>query len=329
MTKPDTSPATLPPATPHWRAQPSVWAAIAVALLLWASAFAGIRAGLASYGPGQVALLRFGTASIVLAVYASVTRMRLPALRDVPLIAAAGFLGITVYHVALNFGEQTVTAGAAALLISTSPIFTAILSSAVLKERITVLGWGGILVSFAGVALIAFGEGGGLTLSTDALVILLASFAAALYMIVGKRPLRRYRAFEFTTYMIWAGTIPLLVFAPGLVAQMGTADPASTWAVVYLGVFPGAVSYVLWSYALSRMPASVLATFLYAQPVNATLIAWIWLHELPSTLAIVGGVVSLAGVIVVNSRGVAEDGPAPELVPDPLAEEPLPAGESS
>ena len=290
-----------------WQSDPRVWVAIVVALLLWASAFAGIRAGLRGYGPGQVALLRFGTASIVLFAYASLTRMRLPDRRDVPGIVLAGFIGITVYHVALNFGEQSVTAGAAALLISTSPIFTAILSAVVLKEHITRVGWAGILVSFGGIALIAFGEGGSLSLNAHALIVLLAAFAASLYMIVGKRPLRRYTALEFTTYMIWAGTLPMLVFAPGLFEQMPDAATSSTLAVVYMGIFPGAISYVLWSYALSRMPASALATFLYAQPVNAIVIAWIWLGELPSTLAIVGGAISLAGVIAVNAKGIAEE----------------------
>lgn len=291
---------------PHWRSDPRVWTAIVVALLLWASAFAGIRAGLRDYGPGQVALLRFGTASLVLALYAAATRMRLPDRRELPVIALAGLLGITIYHVTLNYGEITVTAGAAALLISTSPIFTAIFSATFLKEHITGWGWTGIVVSFAGVALITLGEGEGMKLEFGAIIILVAALAASAYMIVGKRPLKRYTALEFTTYMIWAGTLPMLVFAPGLVEQFGHADPSSTWAVVFLGVFPGAVSYVMWSYALSRMPASVLATFLYAQPVNATLIAWLWLNELPSTLAIIGGVISLAGVVVVNSRGVTE-----------------------
>lgn len=303
----------------HWRADPIVWAAIAVALLLWASAFAGIRAGLnGGYGPGQVALLRFGTASIVLFGYAVATRMRLPDRRDVPLIALAGFIGITVYHVALNFGEQSVTAGAAALLISTSPIFTAVLSAAVLKEHITRVGWGGIFVSFGGIALIAFGEGGGLSLNADALIILLAAFAASLYMIVGKRPLRQYSALQFTTYIIWAGTLPMLVFLPGLLDQMPAASEGATLAVVYLGIFPGALSYVLWSYALSRMPASALATFLYAQPVNAIVIAWIWLGELPSALAVIGGVISLAGVVAVNVKGIAEE----RNVPAPLTGDP-------
>jgi len=307
--------------SPHWRSDPRVWVAIVVALLLWASAFAGIRAGLRDYGPGQVALLRFGTASVVLALWAAVTRMRMPDRKDLPVIALAGIFGITIYHVALNFGEMTVTAGAAALLISTSPIFTAMFSAAFLKEHITAWGWGGIAISFAGVALITLGEGGGMTLEFGALIILLAALSTSAYMIVGKRPLKRYSALEFTTYIIWAGTIPLLVFTPGLIEQYPAAAPSSTWAIVFLGVFPGAISYVLWSYALARMPASVLATFLYAQPVNATIIAWIWLGELPSSLAIVGGVISLAGVVVVNSRGVEESSAEDARLEPALADE--------
>jgi drug/metabolite transporter (DMT)-like permease len=286
-----------------WRREPKTWAAIVVALLLWASAFAGIRAGLADYGPGEVALLRFGTASVVLAVYGALTRMRLPDRRDLPVVALAGFLGITIYHVALNFGERTVMSGAAALLISASPIFTAMLSSRFLGERISRWGWAGIIVSFAGVVMIAFGEGGGMALNTDALLILSAAVATSLYFIVSKPPLRRYSGLEFASYAIWAGTIPMLVFAPTLAEQFAVAQPSSTLAIVYLGIFPGAISYVLWSHALSRMPASSLSAFLYFQPVNAALIAWIWLGEVPALLTAVGGAVSIAGVVLLNRKG--------------------------
>lgn len=286
-----------------WRREPSTWIAIVVALLLWASAFAGIRAGLRSYGPGEVALLRFGTASVALLGYGLITRMRMPDLRDLPTIVLAGFLGITVYHVALNYGERTVASGAAALIISASPIFTAMLSSRFLGERINAWGWVGVVTSFAGVAMISLGEGEGLALNTDALLILASAVATSLYFIVSKPPLRRYSGLEFTSYVIWAGTIPMLVFAPALVAQYASAASADTLAVVYLGVFPGAIAYVLWAHALSRMPASRLTAFLYFQPVNAAVIAWFWLGEVPALLTVVGGVVSIAGVIVLNTRG--------------------------
>jgi drug/metabolite transporter (DMT)-like permease len=288
-----------------WRREPATWAAIIIALLLWASAFAGIRAGLESYGPGQVALLRFGTASLIFLAWAAVTRMRPPDPRDLPRVALAGFLGITVYHVALNFGEVTVTAGAASLIISASPIITALLSTLFIGERLTSWGWVGIVVSFAGVALISLGEGGNLAFEPGAALVFVAAIATSVYFIVSKRPLRRYTALEFTSYAIWAGTVPMLVFAPGLITQIAEASPAATWAVIYLGVFPGAVAYVLWSHALSRMPATALSTFLYFQPVNAIFIAWLWLGEIPAPLALVGGLISLAGVAVVNTRGAA------------------------
>ena len=296
-----------------WKREPRTWIAIGVTLLLWASAFAGIKAGLRltptgqigpdGYGPGELALLRFGTASAVLGVYALLTRMRLPSRGDLPRIALAGFLGISVYHLGLNFGEVQISAGAASLLISAGPVFTAILSTVFLHERVTAIGWTGILVAFAGVAVISLGESGGVRFEPAALLVLLSALATAAYFIASKRPLRHYSALEFTAYAIWAGTVPMLFFAPGLVRQFPVAAPSATLAVVYLGVFPAAVAYVLWSYALSRMPASLLSTFLYLSPVLAMFIAWVWIGEVPAPLTIIGGLVAIVGVVIVQTKG--------------------------
>jgi drug/metabolite transporter (DMT)-like permease len=300
-----------------WTREPRTWAAIAGVLLLWASAFAGIRAGMRltpagligmdGYGPGELALLRFGTASAALALYALVTRMRLPDWADLPQIGLAGFLGISVYHVALNFGEVTVNAGAASMLISAGPIFTALLSSVFLGERLTRLGWGGILLAFAGVSLIALSGGKGLRFTPGALLILLAAAVAAVYSILSKKILRRQSALDFTCYSIWAGTIPLLIFLPGLLRRFPMAAPPATFAVIYLGIFPGAIAYVLWNHALSRMPASLLSSFLYLSPVLASFIAWVWLGEVPALLTIVGGAIAILGVILVQTRGSVKE----------------------
>lgn len=290
--------------------------ALGAALALWASAFAGIRAGLRAFPPAHLAILRFLVASLLLAIYAGIAHFRRPALRDLPGLFLTGALGITYYNIAINYGETRVTAGAASLLIASVPIWTALFARFILHEKLTSLGWFGVLLSFAGVALIASGEGEGIHLSLQALVILSAALTSAIYMIMQKRYLGRYSALEFTAYSIWFGTLLMLPFGGGFVHTLRAAPVAATLSVIYLGIFPGALAYVAWAYVMSHGTAGRTATLLYLIPVMAIGIAWLWLGEVPRWISLIGGLIALVGVVLVNTKGKELPYEIGENVPD-------------
>ena len=304
----------IPANAPVARARLSVRMTLIAALttvIVWASAFPAIRAGLQAFSPFHLGLLRFLIASLVLAVIAAATRMPLPRRRDLPSLALSGFLGFTAYSTLLNYGEVTVPAATASFIVAAAPIFMVVLATLFLGERLRLIGIAGIVMSFVGVTIITFASGGAFQLEPRALLIVGAAIAQTLYSIGQKPLLARYGAFRFTTYAVWFGTLFLLVFAPGLVEEVRAAPAPALMAVVYLGVLPGALGYATWSYVLKHLPASNAASVLYMIPPTALIIAWLWLGEVPTPVALMGGVLVICGVVVVNTLGRSRRIPSP------------------
>jgi drug/metabolite transporter (DMT)-like permease len=229
--------------------------------------------------------------------------MRLPDRKDIPGILALGFIGLSMNQLFISYGEVNVTAGVASLLVSSSPVFSAIFASFLLNEKLEKIGWIGIATSFFGVALVSLGSGEGFKFHPGEILIIAAAITNGIFYVYQKPYFKKYTTQEFPTYAIWAGTLFLLIFLPNLITDVKNAPISATISVMYLGIFPLALSNFTWSYTLSKMPVPIAASFLSTLPVFSIIISFCWLGEFPALLALVGGAFAILGTIIVDTEG--------------------------
>jgi drug/metabolite transporter (DMT)-like permease len=213
-------------------------------------------------------------------------------------VLAWGVAWFGLYNLALNSAETRIDAGTTALLVNLAPVLVGVLAGLLLGEGFPGRLMIGLAVAFTGVVLIA------LTTSTgrsDLLGVLLGLAAAVLYAgsATGqKRLLAQIDALPLTWLGAAAGTVVCLPFAPRLVTQVAAAPAATLPAIAYLGVFPTAIAFLLWGYALSRTSAGRLTASTYAVPPLVVLLSWVLLAEVPAPLTFVGGAICLLGVAI-------------------------------
>ncbi|MGW5878510.1 DMT family transporter [Nocardiopsis terrae] len=292
-------------------------AAAATTVLLWASAFVAIRTAGEHYSPGALALGRLATAGLILLLPVLLTRRGLPPRAAWPGIVCSGLLWFGVYMVALNWGEQEVDAGTAALVVNLGPVLIALLSARLLGEGLPRPLVAGTVLAFTGAAVIGLSKAdhdGSSVLGV--LLCLVAAVGYAVGVVSQKPALRHADALQVTTFACLVGTLACLPFTGVLASEVAAAPWQATATVVYLGVFPTALAFTTWAFALSRMPAGRLGATTYLVPALVVALSWALLGETPVPGALLGGALCLAGVAV-SRRGQGTAARPPESAKPP------------
>ncbi len=253
--------------------------------------------------------LRYGLAAAVFAALslAMERTLAIGGRRSLLLVGLAVLL-LWGNQVAFVYSLRLTTATTVALVLGTTPVFAALFSSLVGLERLTGRFWAALLVSFAGVALVALGSGG--RLGGDLGGVLLSVFLAATwagYSVTVAPLMRRYSPFRISAVVLLAMWVPLAATsAPQLQAQDYGALDRDIWLLLAFAVLgPLVLTNVLWFTAIDRVGPSHATLFANLEPFVAALFAFLLLSERLSLLQIGGGVAIAVGIVLAGRPPVA------------------------
>ena len=270
-----------------------------ITVFLWASAFPVVKYLLDYYSAESIMVFRFLIASLTIIAVIVIKKVKVPDREDLPLFALAGFLGIFLYSWLFITGVNTVPSGVSSFLIASAPVFVTLFSIFLLKEKVKLLSWVGIILSFCGLIAVTASQMSGFVMNIGVILLVGASVSTSLYTIIQRKLTKKYTPFEAAAYSILFGTLFTLIFLPGLIREIPTVPWTVSLIPIYLGIFPAAIAYLAWSYALSKTKSTAHVTmFVYLIPFLATLLAFLWLGENIALSAFIGGVVIIMGMLI-------------------------------
>jgi drug/metabolite transporter (DMT)-like permease len=280
-------------------------------LLLITSILWGVNYSVVKYGTGVMDPLAYNGARVALAalVFGCIAWRRpgpRASRRDMWMLLALGVLGNGVYQLLFAVGVAHTRAGSAAIVLASAPVFIALLGRVFGIERVGARGYGGVLLSIVGIALVIMG--GAARQAGDAtwygnMIVLAGAFCWAVFTVLLEPYTHRVSLVDISALTLVGGAIPLLmVSAPALLATRWSSVRPLTWAaIIYSGIGSLVVAYLFWYRGVRVIGPTRTAIYSNLQPVIALLVSWMLLSEVPTTWQGVGAATIIAGVILTRS----------------------------
>lgn len=279
-----------------------------LAAFFWGGAFIAGKIAVKHATPALASFLQFGISSVVLLALVFVGERRFPqlTLRQWRIIAVLGLSGIALYNICFFNGLERIDAGRASMIVATSPIFITIASTVLLRERLSVLGILGVMISFCGAATVisrgdfaALFAGGRFGLGE--LFILGAVLCWGTYTIMGRFIMSEVSPLVAVAYSSTIGAALLFIPACGEGFGNIASYPLETWfALAFMILFATVLAYLWFYQGIKQLGAARAGLFLNFVPISGVLLAWLILHEAITLSLIIGGVLVLLGIYLIN-----------------------------
>lgn len=271
---------------------------------IWGLSFLSIKSAVVVIPPVSLGLIRFIIASIVLvAVFAFKRRRPRLELRDLPAMAGAGLVGVTLYFLGENNGVLLLSASEASIIVGTIPVVTMLAERVFMRTATSPAQYAGAALSAAGVTLIVIES---LRLSPSPLGYLYMGMAAlswVAYAFMTKPLAAKYDALEVTFWQTLFGALGFIPFVFGESVDWSLVTPVIAVNVLYLGVFCSAIGYLFYIVSVDALGPGVSSVFINLIPVVSVAASFFILGERLSPMQLAGGAAAVAGVYLASLAG--------------------------
>ena len=271
-----------------------------IAIFFWATAFVLTKVVLKEVDVTTLGVLRYFFASIIVIFILIKQKISLPKLKDILAFVFAGFSGYAGYIVFFNMATLLSSPSTLSVINALAPAITAIVAYFIFNEKIKIIGWISMGISFCGILILTLWNGT-LTVNKGIIYMLIGCILLSLYNISQRYLTKKYSSFDVSMYSMLIGGVLLVIYSPSSVGSIFSISFNSLILIIYMSVFPSIISYFFWTKAFELAKHTTEVTsFMFVTPVLATLMGIIILGDIPKLSTLIGGVVIILGMIIFN-----------------------------
>ena len=271
-----------------------------IAIFFWATAFVLTKVVLKEVDATSLGVLRYFFSSIIVIFILIKQKISLPKLKDIPAFVFAGFSGYAGYIVFFNMATLLSSPSTLSVINALAPAITAIVAYFMFNEKIKVIGWISMGISFCGILILTLWNGT-LTVNKGIIYMLIGCILLSLYNISQRYLTKKYSSFDVSMYSMLIGGILLVAYSPNSLENIFSISFNSLILIIYMSVFPSIISYFFWTKAFEiAKHTTEVTSFMFVTPVLATLMGIIILGDIPKLSTLIGGVVIILGMIIFN-----------------------------